>query len=74
MKENALHQHPQDAKETVSGRLLETRDQFEEGNIYVYSCSNGKWEKLPASFAGAVVPSKHQTIFVRPTEHTSTKV
>ena len=62
---NEIHHHPQDDKETVRGRLLEDKEDLEEGDVSP-NPKTKKWEKIPAVHIGARLPAGHKTMFVRP--------
>lgn len=60
-----IHRHPQNDKETIFGRLLEDREELEEGDVSP-DPNTKKWEKIPAVHVGARLPAGHKTKFVRP--------
>lgn len=61
---DALHPHPNNAKETVLGRRRQPREELGKGDVY--NRPDGKWVEVPDAFVGVVLPGKHVTIFIRP--------
>lgn len=64
---NERHRHPQNDKEWIFGRLLEDKEDLEEGDVSP-DPNTKKWEKIPAVHVGARLPAGHKTMFVRPTK------
>ncbi|OGG39956.1 hypothetical protein A2118_01255 [Candidatus Kaiserbacteria bacterium GWA2_50_9] len=62
---NEMHRHPQNDEERIFGRLLEDREELEEGDVSP-DPNTKKWEKIPEVHVGARLPSGHKTKFVRP--------